>query len=104
MLCYFPVDKMSASSKQQTTYATAPGFNGQKPTNLITHRSQTKLRKVPVMGKHHLSLGMDGKRIVMPFRVQSTAYSQKDEVLAPAPSTNLGNLFEVIFNSYALNY
>ncbi|KAI4468413.1 hypothetical protein MML48_2g00007901 [Holotrichia oblita] len=82
---------MPASSKQQAVYATPQGYNGQKPTNLITHRSQTKLRKVPVMGKNHLSLGMEGKRIVKPLRVQNAAYSQKDEVLALAPSTSLGN-------------
>ncbi|KAI4468411.1 hypothetical protein MML48_2g00007899 [Holotrichia oblita] len=80
---------MPASSKQQAVYATPQGYNGQKPTNLITHRSQTKLRKVPVMGKNHLSLGMEGKRIVKPLRVQNAAYSQKDEVLALAPSTSL---------------
>lgn len=81
---------MSSSGKQQLVYVTGQGYNVQKPMNTIAHRSQSKLHKIPVMGKNHVPVSINGKRVIKPARVQTGAYSQKDEILAPAPSTGLG--------------
>lgn len=83
-------DKVPPINKQ-STYPTGHGYSGnQQPMNFITHRSQTKLYKVPVMGKNHMPIGANGKRIVKPIRGQNSAYNQKDEILAQSPSTGLG--------------
>ncbi|GJQ66265.1 hypothetical protein Trydic_g4315 [Trypoxylus dichotomus] len=83
--------KMSSTNKQPVIYPSAQGYNVQKPMNVIAHRSQTKLYKVPAIGKNHMSVSAGAKRVLKPIRVQSEAYNQKDEVLAPASSTGLGN-------------
>ncbi|XP_022911825.2 enolase-phosphatase E1-like [Onthophagus taurus] len=58
-----------------------------QPKPVLTHRSQNKIVKYPVLGKTHVSSSKRTK----PQRGPQGAYSQRDEVIAAAPSNTLNN-------------
>lgn len=69
-----------------------------KPVSQM-HMSKGPVRHQPNLGNKGPQQGPNGKRpnkSKQPYRTQATAHSQKEEIIAPAPSSGIGKFFSKV--------